>query len=450
MENDPENHDLSAVTPILTRFVEFLSKYTETGTKTFPHTKSVQCTRNVLIPRDFLIQVKEADSEILTAIGLCPQFGEKVLVQYLKNTVQLPPGTLTVDTLQFRRPSTVPEYRDAINQGEPVNEFDPFNEFTPNNQFSPVDDENHHIGQAGPSHNDWYQVEGDHTIQGPYYSRQAPQSGLEFMTPIGDYHIHNEERASLQHRDKTDNDERSFNQYQYEGAVANSQGSLDHQQASRSALSTTRRNDLVKPAHEQGKIGTRSKRKGTAGLSQASSYHQQASLSVLFTNERNGFVKPFHEQGKTGARSKRELRSQASSRYQLVPRSASKVLPKKERNNRVQQPRVQKKTIASSKDRRRKLKYESDVSRTHFYVLEQEKVWRKGDRLHIPIDAILLPENQKNPVEGGTVIMTYIGCLTNSRRVSLWECRCVGINGGYIPGSLPFFQATSTISHIKM
>ena len=87
------------------------------------------------------------------------------------------------------------------------------------------------------------------------------------------------------------------------------------------------------------------------------------------------------------------------------------------------------------------------MSRLHFYVLEERKFWRRGDRLHIPVYAPL-HKNQKKPIEGKTVIMTYISGSPENKRANLWECRCVGVNGRYILGFLHFFQAISTI-HIS-
>ena len=339
-----------------------------------------------------LNHVKEADCEILTAIGLCPKFGEQVLALYLKNSVQLPPGTILADALQPRRLSPEPGYRNAVNQAEPAN-----NELAPITQSTLVG-EDRNIGQAGPSQIEWYQVEGVHSIQGPYFSRQAPQSGPDHTAPIGDDHIVYEEQSFYQYQDEADYDEQLFyHQHQDETAIiTNTEASLSHQQGPRSVLPTDECKDYVEQSYKQTKIGASSNRRRNTG-SQASSHHGRAL------------------------------------------RSATKVRPKKERNYRVERSRVQN-DRASCQRRPQTSKYEADVSKIHFYCLEEHKVWKQGDRLHIPING-LLHNNQKKPVEGVTVIMTYISVSAENKRASLWKCSCVGVNGGYLPGSLPFFEA---------
>ena len=326
---------------------------------------------------------READFEVFTALALDPRLREEVLDPYLKKWFQLSPGPVTGDALQSDRLSTVPGYSDAVNQAEPVND-----EVIPINQFTPVDEdqstpdgEDHNIGQVGLSYNDWHQLRAADTFQAPYFSRPAPQSELELMAPIADDHIVYEEQSFYQDGDEA-------------ATITNTQASSCLLQAPGSVLPTDERNDYVEPSLEENEIKARSKRERGAGHSQAPSRHRQA------------------------------------------PRPATKVVPTKEHNNLVERSRVQVKSNGKT-GRALISELKGEVSRLHFYVLEERSVWRKGDCLHIPTYAPL-PKNQKQSVEDGTVIMTYIGRSNKNKRASLWTCRYEGVKGGYIPSSLLF------------
>ena len=389
MEDNPDDYDSSTVTPIPTESVEFSSEDSAEGIQLPLNYPVASVYKSRLDAQCCPDSGREADFEILKALALDPRLREQVLDPYLKKWFQLSPSPIIGDGLQSHGLSTVPEYRDAVNQAEPVND-----EVIPIDQSTPVG-EDHNIDEAGLSYNDWYQLRAADTFQAPYFSRPAPQSGLELMAPVGDEHLVNEEQPFYQAGDEA----------------------------------------------------------ATITITQTSSCLLQAQGSVLSTDERNDYEEPSLEGNRIEARSKRERgagHSQVPSRHRPAPRSVTKVLPKKEHNNLVERPHVQVKT--NSKTGRPLIsELKGEVSRLHFYVLEERGVWRKGDRLHIPVYS-QVPKNQKNSVEEGTVIMTYISRSNDNKRVSLWTCRYEGVKGGYIPISLLYFPKLSvqiTHQHVK-